>query len=255
MKGLLHFARKEALEIFRTWRIWVLPGMLLFFAVTGPFMAKYTPEILKAAGGSELAALVKAMSKPSYLDSYGQWIKNLSQVGLFALIIIYGGIVSAEQKSGTAILVLTKPVSRTSFVVAKAAVHAVFLALAVGATTLVTWDLTKFVFHKSPGEPLWTAVIAWLALAIFFLGVMTLLSCTVGSQAGAAGIGLGVFAALSVASMVEPLAKYTPAGLIGAPATLAAGKESAILSPVITSLGLAVLLVMAGAWAFQTKEL
>lgn len=255
MKGFLHFARKEALEIVRTWRIWVLPGMLLFFAISGPFMAKYTPEILKAAGGEEFAAIVKAMPKPSYLDSYGQWIKNLSQVGLFALIIIYGGLVSAETKSGTAILVLTKPVSRMSFVVAKAAVHSAFIAVAVGITTLITWDLTKFVFHKSPGGPLWSAAVAWLALAVFFIGVMTLLSCLVGSQAGAAGIGLGVFAGLTAASMVESLAKYTPAGLIGAPATLAAGKEFAILSPVVTSLGLAVLLVMAGAWVFQTKEL
>lgn len=255
MKGFLHFAWKETLEIARTWRIYVLPGMLLFFAISGPFLAKYTPEILKAAAGDEMAAIVKAMPKPTYLDSYGQWIKNLSQIGIFAIIIIYGGLVSSERKSGTAILVLTKPVSRTSFVIAKAAVHAAFLAVTVGVTTLVTWDLTKFVFNKSPGGPLWTAVLGWLALAIFFLGVMTLLSSLLSSQAGAAGIGLGVFTALSLAGMWEPLQKYSPAGLVGAPTALAAGKETAILSPVVTSLGLAVLLVMIAAEVFRTKEL
>lgn len=255
MRGFLEFARKEALEIVRTWRIWVLPGMLVFFALSGPFMAKFTPEILKAVGGSEVTALLKSMPKPSYLDAYGQWIKNLSQIGLFAIIIIYGGLISAERKSGTAILVLTKPLSRTSYVVAKAAVHAAFLSATVGATTVLTWTVTRVVFHKSPGGPLWSAVAGWLALAIFFLGVMTLLSALLDSQAGAAGIGLAVFAALSVAGMSEPLQKYSPAGLVGAPTALAAGKESAILSPVITSIGLAVLLVMAAAEVFRTKEL
>jgi ABC-2 type transport system permease protein len=202
-----------------------------------------------------MAALVKAMPKPSYLDAYGQWIKNLSQIGLFAIIIIYGGLISAERKSGTAILVLTKPLSRTSFVIAKAAVHAAFLVVSVGVTTVVTWSMTTLVFNRSPGEALWSAVVGWLGLAIFFLGVMTLLSSLLDSQAGAAGIGLAVFAALSVAGFSEPLRKFTPAGLVGAPTALAAGKESAILSPVITSVGLAILLVMAAAEIFRTKEL
>ena len=255
MRGFRVFAWKEALEIVRTWRIWVLPGMLLFFALSGPLTAKFTPEILKAVGGGEVAALLKVMPKPSYLDAYGQWIKNLSQIGLFAIIIIYGGLISSERKTGTAVLVLTKPLSRTSYVVAKAAVHAAFVAASVGVATVVTWDMTRLVFGKSPGGPLWSAVAGWLALAIFFLGVMTLLSSVFGSQAGAAGIGLGVFAALSVAGMWEPLRKFSPAGLIQAPALLAAGKESAILSPVITSCGIAVLLVLAAAEVFRTKEL
>jgi ABC-2 type transport system permease protein len=257
VRGFLEFARKEMFEIVRTWRIWVLPGMLLFFALSGPLMAKYTPEILKAVGGSDMAALVKAMPKPSYVDAYGQWIKNLTQIGLFAIIIIYGGLISAERKNGTAILVLTKPLSRTAYVVAKAAVHCVFLVLAVGISTVATWSVTRLVFGKAPGAHLWLAVAAWLALAIFFLGVMTLLSSLLGSQAGAAGIGLGVFAALSAAGMWEPLQRFSPAGLIQAPALLAAGKGSGALtvSPIITSVGLAVLLVMAAAEIFRTKEL
>jgi len=255
VRGFLGFAWKEILEIVRTWRIWVLPGMLIFFALTGPLMAKFTPEIIKAVGGSEMTALVKALPKPTYLDAYGQWIKNLSQIGIFAIIIIYGGLISAERKNGTAILVLTKPLSRTAYVVAKAAVHCAFLIVAVGASTVATWSMTRVVFGRSPGGPLWSAVVGWLALAVFFLGVMTLLSSLLESQAGAAGIGLAVFAAVTVAGMSEPLRRFTPAGLVQAPALLAAGKASEIVSPVVTSCGLAILLVMAAAVIFSTKEL
>ena len=93
------------------------------------------------------------MPTPTYLDAYAQWAKNLTQIVLFAIIIIYGGLSRPERKSGTAILVLTKPVSRSAFVVAKAVVHSVFLALALVVTlgTLVTWGATALVFGKAPG--------------------------------------------------------------------------------------------------------
>jgi ABC-2 type transport system permease protein len=255
MTGFWVFARKEALEIVRTWRIWVLPGMLLFFALTGPVMAKFTPEIVRAVGGDQLAAVAKAIPTPTYLDSYAQWAKNLTQIALFAIIIIYGGLVSSERKSGTAILVLTKPVSRAAFVVAKAAVHALFVFAIVVLGTLVTWAGTALVFGKAPGGPLWSSAMAWLAFGLFFLAIMTLLSTLLGSQAGAAGVGLGLFAVVSVAGILEPLAKYSPVGLAEAPMTLAAGRESPTLWPVVTSLALACLLVAAAAWAFRTKEL
>ena len=65
---------------------------------------------------------------------------------------------------------------------------------------------------------------AWLAFGVLFLAIMTLLSSLLGSQAGAAGIGLGVFALMSLAGLWEPLAKYSPVGLVVAPMTLATGK-------------------------------
>ncbi|HEY5518777.1 MAG TPA: hypothetical protein VIK17_03930, partial [Cellulomonas sp.] len=126
MSGTVVFARKEALEILRTWRIWVLPGILLFFALTGPVLARFTPEIVGALAADQLGGF--EIPTPTYLDAYAQWVKNLSQIALFALIIIYGGLVSGESRSGTAVLVITKPVSRSTFVVVKAAVHAVFFA-------------------------------------------------------------------------------------------------------------------------------
>ncbi|HEY5548843.1 MAG TPA: ABC transporter permease [Coriobacteriia bacterium] len=255
MRGFSAFVRKEAVEIIRTWRIWVLPGMLLFFALTGPLMAKFTPQIVAAVGGDQLAGLMKALPTPTYLDAYGQWAKNLTQIALFAIIIIYGGLVSSERKSGTAILVLTKPVSRSAFVIAKAVVHSGFLALTVVVGTLLTWGVTAAVFGRAPGVALWSSALAWLALGVLFIGIMTLLSTLIGSQAGAAGIGLGVFTLMSLAGLWEPLAKYSPVALSGASMSLAAGKDAAILWPVVTALGLAVLLVGVAAMAFRTKEL
>ena len=253
MSGTAVFARKEVREILRTWRIWVLPGILLFFAFTGPVLAKLTPEIVGALAADQLGGL--KIPTPTYLDAYAQWIKNLSQIGLFALIIIYGSIVSGESKSGTAVLVLTKPVSRTAFIIAKATVHSAFLAILVVIGTLVTWGLTAAVFREAPGSALWSSALVWLVFGLLFIALMTLLSVLIGSAAGAAGAGLGAYALMSIAAIWKPLGTYSPAALATMPSSLAAGKGVAVLWPVLTSLLLAAALFALASRAFRRSEL
>ncbi|BDO41661.1 ABC transporter permease subunit [Cellulomonas sp. NTE-D12] len=253
MTGFSVFARKEASEILRTWRLWVLPGILAFFALTGPPLARYTPQIVQAVAGNQLAGFT--VPEPTYLDSYAQWAKNLTQIALLALVIIYGGLVSAESRSGTAVLVLTKPVSRSAFVLGKALVNAGFVAVLLVGGTLMTWGLTAAFFGTAPGSGLWGSALVWLVLAVQFIALMTLLSVLIGSAAGAAGAGLGVYVLLSIASIWKPLARYSPAGLPTQATALAAGTEASALWPVVTSLVLSVLLVAAAALVFRRKEL
>jgi len=253
MSGFAVFARKEAREILRTWRIWVLPGILLFFALTGPVLARFTPEIVGALAGDQLKGLL--IPTPTYHDAYTQWIKNLSQIALFALIIIYGNIISSERRSGTAVLVLTKPVSRTAFIIAKAAVHSAFLAILVVAGSLLTWGLTAAVFRQAPGSALWSSALVWLVFGVLFITLMTLLSVLIGSAAGAAGAGLGTYALVSIAAIWKPLGTYLPAALATVPSSLAAGKDVAVLWPVLTSLLLAAVLVALATLAFRRSDL
>jgi ABC-2 type transport system permease protein len=252
--GFDSFVRKETVEIFRTWRIWVLPGIALAFALSGPALAKLTPQILQMVGTSQPGVVIK-IPAPTYYDSYAQWIKNLSQIVLFAIIIIYGGLVSSERRSGTAVLVLTKPVSRGAFVAAKALVHGMFITAVTVIGTLITWALTAVVFGEAPGAALWQASLTWLALAFFFLGLMTLLSVLLGSQAGAAGAGLGAYALLAVATIFPPMVLLSPAGLVAAPAAIAVGHAFPSVWPVLTALVGAAALVAWAAAAFAKQEL
>ncbi len=253
MTGAAVFARKEIEEILRTWRIWVLPGIFLLFALTGPPLARFTPEIVGSLVGNQLSGI--QLPPPTYLDSYSQWIKNVSQIGLIALVIVYGGLVSGETRSGTAVLVLTKPLSRVSFIVSKAAVHSGFVVILAVVGAAITWLLTYLIFGSAPGGALWRSSGEFAVLAVLFLGLMTLLSVVISSTAGAAGAGLGAYVALSVASIWKPLSDHTPAGLITQPASLAAGKDAPAFWPVLTALVLtAILIVLAGA-AFRRKDL
>jgi ABC-2 type transport system permease protein len=254
MRGFGAFLAKELREIVRTWRIWVLPGIVLFFAVSGPPLAKVTPELLGSFVATQPGVVIE-LPEPTYVDAYLQWTKNLQQLVLFVVIIMFGGIVSAEKRSGTAALVLTKPLSRTAFVLAKYLSQSALLAGTVATGAAVTWGVTCAIFAKAPPAPLVEATAAWLALGLLFLALMALLSSALDSQAGAAGLGFLGFVAIGIATLWAPAVEYSPAGLLGAPTSLVMGESVALGWPVGTSLALTALLVAGAAMVFRRREL
>ncbi len=253
MRGFARFAGKEVTEILRTWRIWVLPGVLLFFAVTGPILAKFTPQLIQSLGASQQGISI-TIPKPTYLDAYTQWIKNLGQIGVFLLIGVSAGIIAGERASGTAALVLTKPVSRGGFVVAKYLVHAGLLVLAIVANTVVTWAVTAAIFGEAPPEPLVSATAVWLVFALVLLAAMVLLSAAFSTLA-AVGAGVGVFAALGILTIWGPAVRNTPVGLIGAPSRILQSQSAQATGPLVAAAVAIPLLVLAAIWVFRRQEL
>jgi ABC-2 type transport system permease protein len=173
MSGFIPLLAKEFLEIRRTWRLWVVPGILAFFAVTGPIMALLTPRLL-ASMAAQQPGVVITVPDPTAVDAYAQFVKGLMQMVLLALIIGGGGLVSGERASGTAIMVLTKPVSRAAFILSKLVAELALLLAATMLTTVVTLLVTRALFPPVPAAPLFTAVAIWLVagtvVAHVFLG-------------------------------------------------------------------------------------
>lgn len=253
MRGFARFLGKEVTEIARTWRIWVLPGVLLFFALSGPPLAKLMPQLLESLGTGD-TGIVITMPEPSYLDAYGQWIKNLSQIGVFLLLGVSAGLVAGERASGTAALVLTKPVSRTGFVVAKYLAHGGLLVLVTAAGTLATWGVTVAVFREAPPERLFAASALWLVLGLFLLAVMVLWSSALSTLA-ALGSGIASYVILSLLTLWGPSARFTPAGLMGAPGEALAGTSPHVLWPLVTAGAAIPLLVWAATRVFGRKDI
>ncbi len=252
MTGFTRFLGKEFKEIFRTWRIWVLPGVLLFFAVSGPILAKVTPQLVGSLTAGQGVSIT--MPPPTYADSYAQWVKNLGQIGVFLIIGVSAGLVAGERARGTAVLVLTKPVSRGGFVVAKYLANAALLVVATSAGTLITWGLTAAIFTEAPPAHLFAATGAWLVFALLLLAAMVLLSSAMSTLA-AVGVGVGIFAALGFLTLWGPASRYSPAGLLGVPSKLMLGQADYIVWPLITGAVVAVLLVATAVLVFRRVEI
>jgi ABC-2 type transport system permease protein len=254
MRAFARFLSKESAEIRRTWRLWVLGGVMLFLAVMSPLAAKATPYLMKFASGGDAGIAITITREVSYVDSYAQWIKNLTQIGMMLVVFASAGLIATERTSGTAALVVTKPVSRSSFAVAKYVAQAALVALATLLGTLVVLVGTQIAFGEAPASRLFAASGAWLALALLGVAIAEALSAVLPTIAAAIVALLG-WAIAGVAAMWQPALDYSPVGLLGAPIALLAGKSADLTWPLVTTAGAVVIVVAVAAALFSTREL
>ena len=173
MSGLAAFLAKEFTEIRRTWRLWVIPGMLVFFGITSPIIAAVTPALVKSMATSQPGFSI-TIPPPTALDAYAQWVKNLDQFILIAIVIAGAGAVSSERSSGTAILALTKPLSRGAFVVAKMISQTVLLVVSTVLGLAACHAMTTAIFDGGNGLRLAATTGLWLVYATVGAGALAL---------------------------------------------------------------------------------
>ena len=212
---------KEWLEQRRTHRLLIVCLIFLLFGLLSPLLAKFTPEIIKMVPGGEQLSLI--IPPPTVVDAVAQYLKNLTQFGLLLAVLMGMGMVSQEKDKGTAAMVLAKPLSRTAFILAKAAaIGASFLigtALAAGAG----YYYTLLLFEGLP-------VGGWLALnglLLVYFGVyaaLTLLASTLNrSMLGSGVTAVGFIIVLALVEMIPAAGKLLTGGLLGWAGNLALG--------------------------------
>jgi ABC-2 type transport system permease protein len=254
MTGFGAFLRKELIEIRRTWRLWVIPMMLVFLGVTSPIIAALTPGLVRSMTASQPGVVIK-LPPPTALDAYAQFLKNLDQFMLIAVVIAGAGIVSGERSSGTAILALTKPLSRRAFVLAKILSQAALLVAATTLGTVVCLGVTAVVFGAANEARLVTVVALWLLYAVLLIVIMTLFSAAFRSRGAAAGAGLGFFFLTLLFSNWGPAARYGFVGLMPAMSAALMGKAMSLGWPITTAVGAIVLGAAAAVRIFERQEL
>ncbi len=250
MTGYLPFLRKELREILATWRIVVIPVTMLFCAVASPLLAKATPYLV-----STVANLPITLPDPTVADAYAQWIKNLGQIALLVVIVSFAGAVTTERTSGTAALALSKQLTPAAFVLAKVTAGSALVAASTAVSTLVMWAMTHAVFGEAPGSPLVASTGAWLLLALLCLAIVVLLSTLLDATSASAGLGIGAWVVLAAISAWGPATRWSPAGMVPLPSSLAAGLDVAWVWPVITAAAAAVVLVVAAILTLRRREL
>lgn len=253
MTGFRVFLAKELLEIRRTWRIWVIPGLTVFFAITGPILALFTPELLRAMASTESGVVIQ-LPDPTAREALSQFLQNMSQIVMIALVISGAGAVSGERSSGTAILVLTKPLSRPAFILAKVVSQQILLLASTIVGGIVTIGVTAALFDRLPIREFTVAVALWLAFALFFVAVMTLCSVLIRSRGGASGAGLLFLFGALIASVFPLVSKWTFAGLPGASTRALLGQTPPVLWPLVTAAGGMIVAAWAAVVIFQRQE-
>ncbi len=260
MHALSILARKELVESWRTYRLPVIAVLFALVGLSSPLLAKFLPEIVKAAAGDTLGGAIP-IPTPTAADAVVQVQKNLGQFGALAAIILAMGAVATELERGTAAFILARPVGRGAFLAAKAIAIGLVLAVSVVLAIGLGWFYTAILFEPPPiAGWLALAILTWLALAAW-AALTFLASVATGSAAAAAGIGFVALLGLSIVSAVPALGRWTPAGLTAPATALATGTATVgdlgadLWIPVVATIALIAAALAAALAIFRRREL
>jgi ABC-2 type transport system permease protein len=253
MTGFAALLRKELLEQWRTTRLPVVATVFLLVGLSSPLLARFTPEIIEAVGGSQFQIVIPT---PTAADAYDQLSKNLGQFGILIAVLLAMGSVATEKERGTAALILTKPAGRGAFLVAKLVAIAATLGISTAIAAAGAWFYTLVLFEPLPVAGFAaSAVLQWLTLVAF--AAITFLGSTLTRSAlAAAGLGVAAFIVIGILSIVPAIAPYLPTGLATPARGLALGQAGVdVLGPTVAAVALVVGLVFVAWLSFRRQEL
>jgi ABC-2 type transport system permease protein len=213
-----------------------------------------------------IASIIWSAEELSPQDAVGLYGMFSGLFTTVAVIIIMQGAIVGEKQLGTAAWVLSKPVSRTAYIVSKLVPNAVGMAV----TMLLIPGLVALVQFTIAGAGVsvlnFVAGFAVIVLhQLFFLTLTVMLGAMFDRRGGVIGIPLGLlFGQQYLIGMVPALSHVLPWGLVmpltnegfdAIAGTLMLGQAPATWGPVLVSLAATALFVVLAFRRFQRQEL
>ena len=212
MKGLAPLLRKELKEQFRTYRWLIVGGIFLLFGITTPLMFKYLPEILEFAG--EQLTIIE-IPPPTAVQSLTEYAGTIGQIGVLITVLVAMGSIANERRHGTAMMTLSKPVSRLSFVTAKLMAASLTFLISMAVASAFCFAYTVWLI-ESADVTAFTGLNLLLGLfLVFCLAVTLLCSSLFRSSLAAGGLALAIIIAQAGLTALPRFGDYMPGKLLG----------------------------------------
>jgi ABC-2 type transport system permease protein len=254
MKNFGTMFAKEIKEYLRTYKIFVVPGLFLLFGLTSPIITKLLPSLL----GSLAEEINIILPEMTWIDSYGQFFKNLNQMGILAIILTTMGTIAEERNRSIAQLVLTKPVSRTSYVLSKYVANLLLITLSSILAFFAAWFYTDVLFTGTiflNGLGATGVYIVYLAVILALIILASAMTKSAIAAGGLTVLGLVIFNLLPLFS--KALSKYSPAVLTDYIYQVAGGTavSSEVCGAIAFAAGTIIILLATASLLFSRKEL
>ncbi len=254
MKVFLVLLKKEFLEQIRLKKLLIIVVLFLFAAIGSPIFAKLMPEILRSMESSNLAIDI---SDPTYLDSVDQFIKNLSQIVIFVLILVSAGTIADEKTKKTLELLLVKPVSKIKFILAKYVSFYLSIIVTYIISSLIFYFYTVSVFR---GFNFNNFIYIDFIVLLYILLIVSITICASAffrSSLLASAVGfLGLIFFSTFSNIFTDLNDYAPNYIIyHYKEILVSGWQNDFILSIVISLILIIFLVIMAAFIFKRQEI
>ena len=207
MRAFQAFVKKELLESHRSYKLWIIVIIFLSFGIMSPLTAKLMPVLFEQFMPE---GVVMEIPEPTAIDSWLQFYKNISQLGIVLFIILFSATLSSELSKGTLILMLTKGLSRKTVIWSKAFAISLIWTISYALAFWTTFAYTSYYWDMSIVQHFYFAAFClWLfgifMIALFLLG--NVLATSTFMPMLFTGI---VFALLLLLSIFEKIKTYNP---------------------------------------------
>lgn len=203
--------KKEFKELVKTGRIYALLFVFLFFSISSPIIAKFTPEIIKSLTSSQdMQGFVIQIPSPTWKDAFIQFFKNLNQIVFLVLVIIFIGSVSEEKNKGTAITMITLGVDRKKWVLSKFIFQIIVTLFLVSFSYILCTYYTYFLFSKVGIYESLSSTLLYLIYIFFILSLCIFASSIGNNTLQSAGIFFLVFVIFNLLSVFPNFEPYNP---------------------------------------------
>ncbi len=257
MRATWIFYRKEILDMSRSFKLLWIPIVFVILGIMIPITSLFMPEILEMSGGvpPEMLSLYET---PSSAMVMVQVLSQYSTMGVLILVLSCMNSVSGERYGGTAELIMVRPISSFSIIIAKWFAQCTQLLIAFGFGYITSFYYT----YQMIGSLSWKSGLAsfglyglWLVLGI----TITMLFSTILRGAPAAFVTLAILALLSLLNSILPTwFSWSPARLSSLAAEVLIGNALSVSSVVICCLitvGIIVFSLLSAARLLQRRVL
>lgn len=254
MRAYWAFTKKEFMESAATYRLLILVCIFLLFGVMNPLIAKMTPQLVKEFMP---AGMKMALPEPSAVDSWMQFFKNVGQMGLAVLAILFSGMIAGEIQKGTLVLMVTKGLSRTTVLCSKFTVSVLLWTVSYVFCVGITYGYTVYFWNADEIQNLMPAL-----LGVWLFGVLLLASDLLGSVLSKSSYTSllftgGLVAVMFLVNILPKVQKYNPIRLVSEPTGLISGspKLSGFYTAFAATGGMILLFLLLSVLVFRKKQL
>ena len=251
MKQFIILFKKDLMELYRTKRILIISLIFIMFALLSPVIAKMTPELLGSMGNQIQISIPDA----TVADSYGQFVKNMGQIGLFTLIIALGGSIVNERKKGLYTNLINNGVKKHNFILSKVISQVLIMTVIYVVSALLFSTYNYVIFNQFTIAYSFLSFLLLYIYLVFVICMITFFSAISKSSVMSVMLGIVTVLGISIFDLFK-FGKYMPNYLATAASDIFSNNEclNYIYQNIGITLLLSVILVSAAIKLCNNKE-
>lgn len=254
MRAYLAFTKKELLENLRTYKLLIMIITFVFLGILSPLTAKLLPDILEKFSPEGMQVLIK---ESTVLDSWAQFFKNISQLGLIIVTILFSSMMSNEFNQGTFVNILTKGLARRTIILSKFSVASLVWTFSYFISFSLSYGYTAYYWTNEGVSNLLPSVSYLWLFGILLLAIIILGGALFKSNYASLMFTGAFVLLLFLLNILPKLEKYNPIRLASANMSLLTAdiRPKDLRSATIVSIGIIILSVITAIRVFNKKEI